>query len=566
MHIRRVFAAAALACVFVVAAPTAASAHAVLLRTDPAPQSTVARPPSQVRLSFSESVEVSFGAIRVFDVNGKRADNGAVRHPGRGREVVVTTPHLHNGTYTVTWRVVSADGHPVHGGFEFYVGAPSSSSPVAILGDTGAGRVVGWGFGVVRFLEFAALFLILGGVVFRRWVWTPALAAAQLRDSEAASRFRRWFGRILVASWVVLLVTGVAGIVFEGASVSGFSLLSSAKPTVVRSVLHTAYGHFALWQLGLTALLALPVFGLTRRRRLFSVAPDAWVATTIVLAAGISLAIGLNGHARTDPRPFLDVTSIAVHLLAAAVWVGGLAFLVIGMLAARALAPADRPRPLRESIRRFSTMAVAAVGLVIETGVINTWASLGAPGDLWRTTHGRVVLAKVVLLALALVLAARHRWVVPTRLGATDQAAGAERSFGRTSRLELVVLVGAVACAAALVALVPGRSLAEAARGPVNKQQHAAGYTVQLFLDPSSVGANQVHVTFVNSKGYAASKIVNATVSLRGPRAAASNVAMRLISPGHFVGDAEFPVAGQYVVSVKANPHIVTTFRFNLRA
>ncbi|HEX2736976.1 MAG TPA: CopD family protein, partial [Acidimicrobiia bacterium] len=250
----------------------------------------------------------------------------------------------------------------------------------------------------------------------------------------------------------------------------------------------------------------------------------------------------------------------------AAVWVGGLAFFVVGLLAARALGPADRPRALRETLRRFSTIAAAAVGLVIETGLINTWANLAQPGELWRTTYGRVVLAKMVLLALALVLAARHRWVVPAKLGATDQSAGAERSFGRTSRVELVVLVGAVACAAALVALVPGRSLAEAANGPVNQEQHAAGYTVQLFLDPSSVGANQVHVTFVDSSGRAASGVVNATVSLRGPRAAASNVAMRLISPGHFVGDAKFPVAGEYKASVKANPRIVTTFRFNLRA
>ncbi len=566
MHIRRVFAAAALVCVFVVGSASAASAHAVLLRTDPAPQSTVARPPKEVRLFFSESVEVSFGAIRVFDVNGKRADNGAVRHAGRDSEVVVATPNLHNGTYTVTWRVASADGHPVHGGFVFYVGAPSAISPVAISGDTGAGRVVGWGFGVVRFLEFAALFLVIGGVVFRRWVWTPALSAAHLRDSETATRFRRWFARILVVSWAALLATGVAAIVFQGASVSGFSLLSAAKSTVIRAVLHTAYGRFTLWQLGLTVLLALPVFALVRRRRLFGMPPDAWVATTIVLGAGISLAIGLSGHARTDPRPFLAVTSIAVHLLAAAVWVGGLAFLVIGLLAARALGRADRPRALRETLRRFSTLAACAVGLVIETGLINTWANLAAPGELWRTTYGRAVLAKVVLLALALVLAARHRWVVPTRLNATEQAAGAERSFGRSSRLELVLLVGAVACAAALVALVPGRSLAEAANGPINKEQHAAGYTVQLFLDPSSVGANQVHVTFVDSGGRAASGIVNATVSLRGPRSVASNVAMRLISPGHFVGDAKFPVAGEYKASVKASPRIVTAFRFNLRA
>ncbi|MDQ1372689.1 MAG: copper transport protein, partial [Actinomycetota bacterium] len=138
------------------------SAHAVLLRTDPSPQSTVARAPTSVRLEFSEPVETAFGAVRVYDVDGHRVDRGRVERAPDHRVISVPVAALKNGTYTVTWRVVSADGHQVHGGFVFYVGAPSTISPVAVAGDTGAGRTIGWGFGIVRFVWFAALIAVIG--------------------------------------------------------------------------------------------------------------------------------------------------------------------------------------------------------------------------------------------------------------------------------------------------------------------------------------------------------------------------------------------------------------------
>ena len=87
-----------------------ASAHAVLLRTEPSPQTTVTAAPEAVRLHFSESVEAAFGNVRVFDVDGKRVDKGSISTADGGREVVVPAD-LTTGTYTVTWRVVSTDGH-----------------------------------------------------------------------------------------------------------------------------------------------------------------------------------------------------------------------------------------------------------------------------------------------------------------------------------------------------------------------------------------------------------------------------------------------------------------------
>ena len=170
---RRFAAVVVLALGMVVGAATAASAHAVLLRTDPSPQTTVPRSPKEVRLFFSERVEVGLGAIRVFNVDGKRVDEGKLTRSPDHRQVAIAVPRLEDGTYTVTWKAVSADGHLVHGGFTFYVGAPSTISAVAVAGDVGPSTAVRWSGGAMRFLWFAAFLGLIGVCVVRVGVWTP---------------------------------------------------------------------------------------------------------------------------------------------------------------------------------------------------------------------------------------------------------------------------------------------------------------------------------------------------------------------------------------------------------
>ena len=325
-----------------------------------------------------------------------------------------------------------------------------------------------------------------------------------------------------------------------------------------------------IWKIEMLVSLAalVPVVALVRRRPLLRARPSVWIAVLGLALAGLCAVAALNGHARTLTHPAIEVPAVAVHLLAVGVWVGGLAALVLlGGLAWGTLPESERPRLLRQLVPRFSRVAIIAVAAVLATGVINAFGDLGAFSDLWRITYGRVVSAKIVLLLLALGLAARHLWVVPRRLAEPASAGPATRSFRRSTAAELVVLLGAVALAAALVALVPGRSLALAARGPVNQERAAGGYTVQLFVDPTTVGANQVHITFVNPQGLAAAEVSRATVTLARAGAAARPVDMRLISPGHFVGDTTLPAPGRYrlVVTGGAGTNASTTFSFTLR-
>lgn len=570
--LRRLLAVAGLSCGALVAWAAPASAHAILLRTEPAPQTTVKTAPAAVRLHFSEPVEVAFGAVRVFDVNGKRVDPGTIHRADGNREVDVPVT-LKNGTYTVTWRVTSADGHPVHGGFGFFVGNPSTISAVAVPGDAGAGTFVTWGYGIVRFLWFGGLLAVVGLVAVRRWVWTPAVRAAGLAGSPAAEGFRRRFRPALAGAWVMLVVAGLLAIVFQAATVSGLSLLQSAKPSVMHTMLSTEFGRWWLAEMGCALGLGVAVAGLVARRPLGGVRPAAWIWVTFAFAAGVAAATALNGHARTLGHAPVMVPALTVHLLAAGVWVGGLgALVVLARTGWREVPERGRPALLRGLVLRFGRLALAAVAVLFATGVVNSIGDFGAFSDLWKVEHGRVVAVKIGLLAVALVLAAGHRWRTPKRLVLTEPAAAAPRAvvgFERTSRLELGVVAVAVACAAALVALVPGRSLALAAKGPVNLERKSGPYTVQLFVDPTAVGANEVHVTFVDLKGLAAAEVSSTGVSLaglRGPNVAPGEpVAMRLISPGHFVGDTSLPAPGRYRLSVTTDSAPGQTAIFDFR-
>jgi copper transport protein len=265
------------------------------------------------------------------------------------------------------------------------------------------------------------------------------------------------------------------------------------------------------------------------------------------------------------------VPSVAVHLLAVSSWVGGLgALAVVGGAAWSALPPDDRSALLRQVVLRFSRLALVAVAVLIATGTLNALLDLASVSDLWHTTYGRVLSTKIGLLAVALVFGAWHLWVVPRRLAGADATAAAGRSFRRSSTAEVVVLAAVVAFASALVALVPGRSLALLARGPVNQEQRSGAYGVQLFIDPSAPGANEVHVTFVDPNGLGASDVtsVAATLTSVGRAAPPQTPALRLISTGHFVGNLDL-TAGDYRLDVRAatvSPPIATTFHFKLRA
>jgi copper transport protein len=513
--------------------PAAASAHALLVRSLPSNNTVVQTAPKEIRLTFNEPVETAFGSIRVYDSAAKRFDDGHVSRPDpRSVRVGVSGP-LARGTYTVTWRVISADSHPVHGAFVFHVKAPGAgNASLGIAGSLKEGTPgsVSVGLDVVRFLDFALLLLIAGGA--------GALMSAL---ATAPDVVRNRLATVLAVAAVALAVVAVAGIFFEGASAGGFTIDQALRWSVFRSVLETRFGK--VWLAQAIAAVVLAALALMLRRR----ADRVFAVVTGALAVGLLVTPGLAGHAYTAG----GIAQIAdfVHLAAAAAWTGGLVFLVLALI----WAVDDRWPLASRAVPRFSNIAVVSVAALIAAGVVNAYLEVKAWRGLWETTYGALLLTKIgLLLPLLLLGAYNNRYAVPRlRLGIASVVE--QRRFLRTTSVEVALMIAIVAVTAVLVSEVPAKA-AVARTGPYATEAQLGPLDLNLVVDPAKAGGNAIHMYLLNAHGQPADVAeARLSASLPSRQIGPLRFTMRHLAPGHYaVHDANLALAGDWQLRVEA--------------
>ena len=179
-------------------------------------------------------------------------------------------PDLPKGTYTATYRVISADSHPVSGGFVFSVGRPSAGGATVsdLLSDRGGtGDVTEFFFGVTRTLQYAATAIAIGAVFFLLAIWLPALAsvAGGGRASGRARRSGSRGGSALCSPSLSASASSSSalGIVFQGATAAGVSFWNALDWDIVDQVLGTRFG--TVWGIRLLVWLALRAGRSSRR-------------------------------------------------------------------------------------------------------------------------------------------------------------------------------------------------------------------------------------------------------------------------------------------------------------
>jgi copper transport protein len=546
--------------------PAAALAHASLEGTSPARGADLKTAPRAVTFRFDEPVEGNFGAVRVFDATGRRVDDNTVVHPGgRGPEVGVgLNPGLPDGTYTATYRVISADSHPVSGGVVFSIGNPGG--PAATVSDLLSGSSTGLateiGFGVARGLDYLAIALLLGGLAFLLLSWRPALVSAAGAGGgwpEASAAFAARARRMLTVAVVLGVVSGAAGIVLQGATAGGTSFWSALDPSVVREVLGTRFGR--IWGLRLFDWLVLgTVLAAGAGARTIPVLrpaavgadgvapapfPGAGVLAALAIpAAFLAITPALAGHATTQSPVVALFPLDVVHVLAMSVWTGGLvALLFVVPAATRRLEPPERTRLLAALLLRFSPLALACVVALAVTGVLQALIDMGwSLSALTDTPFGRAVLIKVALLIALVGLGAVNRQrVVPglRRLADGGEPPGAAgRLLRRTLRGEVALVVIVLGVTSALVSYAPPVS---AASGPVSRTTRMGPIELQTTVDPARVGANQMHVYLFDAKSgaaYTRTKELTVQAALPAKHIGALKVTMHQAGPGHYVADA----------------------------
>ena len=468
--------------------PAWAQAHATLLATTPGAGTRVATPPHQLVLTFDQQIRPVSGGTSVVDAAGKSVMAGpATNAPGNLKQLVVPLQQgLPAGDYTVRWGIVSTDGHLIAGVYAFGVG---TGGPVPQAESQDA--PTDWPFLIARFFYFAGLLTLVGGVVYRVAAYQPATAAVTGEPRRLMGlRERHRANQVLALSAVLVLAGGWVALTRQGAQVAGVSFWEAFdhRGPVASALDATRFGRQFGRGIDVTAVftilvaLAYATVGISRRLTAVLAVPAAIAGAWALAAPGIS------GHAGDPGRGPLVIGLDAVHVAAAAIWIGGLVQLaVVTPHATRGLT-----QPLRDATRariagRFSRMAVAAVAVLAVTGGLRALWELSSVSQIWTTSYGRTLLAKTVLLLMTLLIASRSRRFL-----------GRYQMLRRSVTAELVVLSAVVAAVALLTNLPPG-SRPTAVSGATTATGGAATVALrnggQISVWPGTAGHNAIRLS-----------------------------------------------------------------------
>lgn len=502
---------AVLALLLLPAAP--ASAHAVLVSSDPADGARVASAPAAVRLTFDEAVSLPPAATVVLSSSGQRIDAGAARLEGR----VVVVPlraAVPAGVYSVSWRLVSADSHVVSGSIRFGVRRDAD----AVQGPVVAGSPLDPALAAATGLTYLGLSLGIG---------VPAAAALLW----PAVRTRRRVRRTAAAGLALLVLAALADLLLRGPRASGGDWPGVLRLEDLRYTLMSAPGVVLLVRVVLVLVLAV----LLLRR------PAAAGRPRLLAAAGVAVAVlltvALLGHA-TDGVAALLVPAAVVHLAAMVLWLGGLVVLVAAVLPRVRRTPAAGLRVLR----RWSLVAFVCVAALVVTGEIQAFPTVVPLDALWATPYGVLLLVKLGLLAAVLaVAAASQRAVAGSALPPRLRLRGAITAE----------VVGIIAILGVTGALSGTATAAETYGPPVTRTVAAGPDRLVVDVDRTRRGAAVLHVRAVGADGAPVRlQALDGTLGTAG--VAALDVAFRRDGAGWRSTDASLPVSGEWTLTLDA--------------
>jgi copper transport protein len=522
--VRRVLTVLLVAMAALMIRPAPASAHAALVNASPEPGSVAVSAPAEIVVRFSESITAVPGRTQVLAPDGKRI-TGTVRTDGPLLRIQVRRADRPLGTYLVSYRIISADSHPVGGAMTFWLGAPSArpaeSDPTSIHPSVRAAVPA------LRFLGYAGLVLIIG----------PALMLALLWPRRLSRR-----GPVrLTRAGLVATAAATLGALWAQAPAGSGAPLWDVSVIELADVLASPFGLTLTARLAVLAAVAALLPPILRGER------SRWRSlTSVALGLGGLTTWPLTGHASESPLRGAIIAADVVHLAAMAVWLGGLVTLSVFLLR-RA-----HPRVLGRVLPAWSRWAALSVVWLAGAGVVQAVVQVGSVGALWSTTYGRLLLGKVVVLAAVLGVAAlARRFVLRSRV-VTDGPAALRRSVG----IEVVATVVVLGLSAVLVQTTPGRNATAERTAPavkgVSGTLDSNLFTMQYYVYPVELGENNtVHgFTYTPEGKPLTAPEWTVTTRLRGEDLEPVSQPMLPLTPRNdAVGALTFPLPGTYDIT-----------------
>lgn len=436
--------------------PVTAFAHASLIESQPSNSSVLRSAPAAAVLRFNEPVAPLVFKLVSPDGSIKPLNQISVIPDGLN----ITLPRTEAaGTYMLSWRVISADGHPVGGALSYSVGSPSSGAKSVATPSSPALIAVIW---LVRFGLYVSLFLGIGGVAFRAFF------------SSDTDEPPRWINALIYSSWLLLPVAvGTHGL--DALSASWDQLLSWSP---WKTSLGTTYGMTAA--LMLAASLVAYAGNIRKKARL---------GASVVALVLLGIALASSGHAASAPPSWLARPTVFLHAVAISLWIGSLGPLISVLGNTQG----------SQILRNFSRTIPWILVILLATGIILTTLQLRHINELWLSDYGKILCAKLVLLSALLAVAAFNRYVLTAR--AEQGNHHAVRKLKKLITVEIILVLLILAAATTWRFTTPPRALAPSLSVASHVHIHTAEAMADVTLIPRGAHQVEAQVFLVNGEG-----------------------------------------------------------------
>jgi copper transport protein len=433
---------------------TGASAHASLVSTEPGDGSMMSQAPKSVRLRFNEPVRLA--AIKLIDGEGRVRDDAVVS--AHNDTIEITLPdNLARGAQFISYRVFSADGHPVGGSLTFSLGMPSGNAVARTDDNFGLAPLI-W---LARIGVYLGLFVGVGGVFFGAWV---------VRRDAASG--------VIATALVFGLVSAVTAL-----GLQGLDLLDRPFSDIMTSAPWKAAAATSLFSSLMIAIAAMIAAAIARR----DIPVSAARALSALAIAGVGLALAASGHASTAPPQWLSRPMVFLHGIGVAFWIGALAPLV-----AMARTPSGS---LLAVLNRFSRAAVPVVGVLVLTGLVLATVQLESFRALIETRYGLILSIKLALVVVLLGLAVLNRFRLTPALARDPSNTS---PLVRSILAECAVVIAVLAVVAGWRFTPPPRSLVTAIATPLAVHIHTETAMFQVLVSPGTVGTDSFVLQLMN--------------------------------------------------------------------
>ena len=542
-------------------------AHPITINSSPKAFEGVRSPPKEVKVFFSEPIELGYSKISVLGPDGTRVDNNDLHNAeGDTASISVTLkPDLPDGDYTVSTTVLSAvDGHVIPGTFVFGIGSPPKQN---VTGNTQQ-DILSPENSAARFPGMVGQVMVVGAAFGTLWLWKPLARVPWLSSalSQTRTAIDKNMMRLVIIGVGLVLASGVAMIVVQAISIG------SGIPEAIA----TKFGNVWVTRMLQSSILMGIVFAVYRKAAKNNASPGRTeMYAILILGFAVLFTSSLIAHAAATSQ-IVSIMLDFFHNAAASIWIGGL--ILLGFAAVpKILAIGDekiKATALSILIPRFSTIVVTLLGIAVITGPVLLFTLESNLSLTLASIYGQILIVKLSLAGVMVGMGAYSQFVVQKRAVAVMVGGGSRvqgsnlRHYAKTLKAEagvgiaLLLAVSLMANGALPAGQFPayGRqaadgqsAFAEESKTEFVRTLYADGGKIQLVITPFAVGQNNFKMSFLNQDGSSAAGIGSATIKLTqidkgiGPIA----IEAKKQSEGVFSADAAFSLPGNWNIEIE---------------